>query len=146
MATHVEKDGLGALAQGHHIHARRHRKQDVPHAHPLAGAVGALVRRIVAAARFFRGFGHVQVLLQQRVDGVGCRFADHAVGGGCVVRIQQAGGLRGLAQQLGAGALAQLVGRKLVVRGVQCHAVDACQPDARKVSVVIVGALKSCGL
>jgi Calcineurin-like phosphoesterase len=39
----------------------------------------------------------------------------------------EAGGLRALAQQLGARALTQLVGRKLVVLGVQCHAVDACQ-------------------
>ncbi len=103
------KMGSARLRKRHHIHARRHRKQDVPHPHAFAGAVGAFVRGMVAAARFFRRFGHVQLLLQQRVDGAGRRFADHAVGGGRVVRVQQAGALRGLAQQLGAGALAQIL-------------------------------------
>jgi hypothetical protein len=103
MAAHVEEDRFRPLAQCHHIDAQRNREQDVPHAHALSRAVSTFVRGVMATARFFRGFGHVRVLLQQRVNGVGCRFADYAVGGGYVVRIQQAGGLRGLAQQLGAG-------------------------------------------
>ena len=41
VAAHVEQAGLGALAQRDDVDARRHREQDVAHAHPLAGARSA---------------------------------------------------------------------------------------------------------
>ena len=51
VAAHVEQAGLGALAQRHHVDARRHREQDVAHAHPLAGAVARRRARRGGAGR-----------------------------------------------------------------------------------------------
>jgi hypothetical protein len=124
MATHVEEDGLRPLAQGRHIDARRHRKQNMTHTHAFSRAVGAFVRGMVPTARVFRRFGKLQRLLQQRIDGAGCRFADHAVGGGRIARSQQAIALRSLAQQFRAGALAQFFGREGCAARIQGYAVD----------------------
>ena len=88
----------------------RHRKQDMPHPDALSGAVARRVRRVVAPARLFRRLGQLSSRSSQRLDGRGRGFADHAVVGRGVARIEQAGLDGGLAQQLGAGALAQLFG------------------------------------
>jgi hypothetical protein len=61
----------------------------------------------VAPAGFLGRLGADQGLVQQGLDGVGRGRADGALLGGRVVGRQQAGRLGGLAQQLGAGALAQ---------------------------------------
>ena len=126
MAAHFEQRGFGALAQGHHVDARRHREQDVPHLYALSRAVSGLVRGMVAAAGVLRRLRHGQFALQQGVDCGGGRFADHTVGGGSVLGIQQTGALRRLAQQFGAGALAQFFGRECFQRRTQCDAVHAC--------------------
>jgi len=96
----------------------------MPRPDALAGPVVALVRRVVAAAGVLRGIRHLQRLFEQRLDGAGCRFADDAVWTRRIGRIEQAGRLRGLAQELGARALAQHLGRQGFVRGVQRDAVD----------------------
>ncbi len=106
VAAHVEEDRLRPFAQGRHIDARRHGKQDVAHANALSGPIGACMCGMVPAARVFRGFGQLQFPLQQRFDGAGGRFADHAVCRGRVGDVQQTCAQRLLAQQLGAGALA----------------------------------------
>jgi hypothetical protein len=98
MAAHVEIDRLHLLAQRHHIDARRHSEQNVPHAHALAGAVAACVRRVIAAARRFRRLRYAQFVIEQPLNGAGCRFADDAVGRRFIRSLQQAAALRGLAQ------------------------------------------------
>ena len=125
MATHFKQRGFGALAQGHHVHARRHGKQDVAHTHTLTAAIACLVRGMMAAASLFRRFWLVEGLFEQGLDRGGRGLADHAIGRRCVVGCEQAGGLRRLAQQFGAGALAQLFCSKRFGQRVQRHGVDA---------------------
>ena len=125
VAAHVEQAGFGAVAQGHHVHAWGHCKQDVAHLHLFARAVARSVCRMVAAAGFFGGFGQLQFMFQPRVDGGRGGFADDAIYRCCIVFIQQAVALCRLAQEFGASALAQLFAGQRFILAVQGHAVDA---------------------
>ena len=124
-AAQLPQQGLGTLAQALHVHARGDGKEHMARARALAlhGLCG--VGRVVAAASLFRGLGHLQLAVEQLLDGGGRGRAGRAVGAGGVAGRQQARALRLLAQQLGARALAQRLGRQPLAVGVQRHAVDA---------------------
>ena len=129
VAADIQQRRLGTLAQRHDVHAWRHGEQDVPQPHALAGLVRGLVRREVPLTCLLRRLGNAQFPVEQRLDRDGRGFADHAVRRRRVVRAQEAGPLRGLAQKLGAGALAQVVRRKRHIRLVQCDAIDPRDDD-----------------
>jgi hypothetical protein len=94
-------------------------------AHPLAFTVLGGVGLIVAPQRLLGGFGQRQLAFEQGLDRRAGRFADHAVRARFVSSVEQAGSLRGLAQQLGAGPLAQHIGRQRLAGGMERPAVDA---------------------
>ena len=103
---------LGALAQRVHVDARRHREQDVAQAQAFPGTVAFPVGGVVTAASLFRRFGDGDLAIDQLLDRRSGGGADRSVGGGDVADRQQPRPLRGLAQQLGAGALAQAPQRR----------------------------------
>ena len=127
VAAHIQQAGLGTVAQGHHVHARRHRKQDVAQPHLLTRAVARRVGGMVALAGLIRRLGQAKFALQPGIDGQRRSLADDAVGGRQVRRIEQAVLHRRLAQQLGAGPLAQQLGGQDLGLRVQGHAVDASE-------------------
>ena len=92
-------------------------------------AVACALRVEVALAGFFRGFGNLQLLGQQRFDGGAGGLAGAAVQTGRVVGGEQAAADGFLAQQFGAGALAQRFAGELITGGVQRHTVDAGHGD-----------------
>ena len=91
----------------------------------LALAAKGRVGRVVAAAGLGRGLGYLQGLLQQRFDGARGGLAGGAVEAGRIISGQQPLALRLLAQQFGAGALAQQLVGQLLARCMQGDAVDA---------------------
>ena len=126
MAAHFQQQGFGAVTQLAHVHAGRHRKQHVAHLGAIAAAVARRLRVEVAAAGLVRRLGNLQLGGQQRLDGGTGGFAGAAVQTWGIVHGQQPGLHRRLAQQFGAGALAQAVVVECLAGGVQRHAVDAC--------------------
>jgi stage V sporulation protein SpoVS len=108
MTAHVQQGGLGALAQGAHIHALRDREQDVTRPHPLTGAVERPMGGMVPPTGLFGRFRHHHALFQQRLNRLAGRFAQHAVIRRRIGAVKQALGDGSLSQQLRAGALAKL--------------------------------------
>ena len=100
MTTHLEINRLRALAQGGDINAGGHRKQNMPQAHAFAAGVTALMGSVIATAGCIRRLCHRHRLFEQAFHRLGGRRADHAVGIRGIIGRQQAGGLRGLTQQL----------------------------------------------
>ena len=124
MAADVDQRRLGALAQRDDVDPRRDREEDVAQAHALAGAERLGARGEVTATVVLGGRRKLQGGIEMRVDRGRCGFAYRAAGGGRVVGGEQAGALRGLPQQLRAGALAQVLGCQRLSRRVQVDSVD----------------------
>jgi len=123
-AAQIEQAGLGARAQRIHVDAGRHREQHVAQCDALAPCITRGMGGMLAPAGLLVGLGQLQIALDPGLDRQARSLGGHAVLRGRIVRRQQPGALRGLAQQFGAGALAQrgLVG--LRARGMQRDAVD----------------------
>jgi hypothetical protein len=107
LTAQIDEACFGARTQLRYIDARRHRKQDMPRSHTRAHGIAARMRRVIATARHVGRFLCRQRTVEQRFDRRGSFHADSTVHRRGIVIAQQAGFDRGLAQELGAGALSE---------------------------------------